>query len=62
MEEAGVGGLSMSEIARRLGMRQPSPDKYFPSLVAMVPAWCDDGRGAGGIAAPAAAQAPSRVR
>ena len=24
MEEVGVGGLSMSEIARRLGMRQPS--------------------------------------
>lgn len=32
MEEAGVGGLSMSEIARRLGMRQPSLYKYFPSL------------------------------
>ena len=31
MEEAGVGGLSMSEIARRLGMRQPSLYKYFPS-------------------------------
>jgi len=32
MEEAGVGGLSMSEIARRLGMRQPSLYKYFDSL------------------------------
>jgi len=32
MEEAGVGGLSMSEMARRLGMRQPSLYKYFPSL------------------------------
>jgi AcrR family transcriptional regulator len=32
MEEAGVGGLSMSEVARRLGMRQPSLYKYFPSL------------------------------
>jgi AcrR family transcriptional regulator len=32
MEQAGVGGLSMSEIARRLGMRQPSLYKYFPSL------------------------------
>src|SRR5262245_63493880 len=35
MEEAGVGGLSMSEIARRLGMRQPSLYKYFPSLHAV---------------------------
>jgi AcrR family transcriptional regulator len=32
MEEAGVGGLSMSEMARRLGMRQPSLYKYFGSL------------------------------
>jgi AcrR family transcriptional regulator len=32
MEEAGVGGLSMSEVARRIGMRQPSLYKYFPSL------------------------------
>jgi AcrR family transcriptional regulator len=32
MAESGVGGLSMSEIARRLGMRQPSLYKYFPSL------------------------------
>jgi AcrR family transcriptional regulator len=32
MAETGVGGLSMSEIARRLGMRQPSLYKYFPSL------------------------------
>jgi AcrR family transcriptional regulator len=32
MAEVGVGGLSMSEIARRLGMRQPSLYKYFPSL------------------------------
>ena len=31
MEELGVGGLSMSEIARRVGMRQPSLYKYFPS-------------------------------
>jgi AcrR family transcriptional regulator len=35
MEEAGAGGLSMSEIARRLGMRQPSLYKYFPSLHAV---------------------------
>jgi len=38
MEEAGVGGLSMSEIARQLGMRQPSLYKYFPSLHAVYDA------------------------
>src|SRR5688500_12342984 len=31
-EEAGDGGLSMSESARRLGMRQRSLYRYFPSL------------------------------
>ena len=38
MEEVGVGGLSMSEIARRLGMRQPSLYKYFSSLHAVYDA------------------------
>jgi AcrR family transcriptional regulator len=38
MEESGVGGLSMSEIARRLGMRQPSLYKYFSSLHAVYDA------------------------
>jgi AcrR family transcriptional regulator len=38
MEEAGVGGLSMSEVARRLGIRQPSLYKYFPSLHAVYDA------------------------
>jgi AcrR family transcriptional regulator len=38
MEEVGVGGLSMSEVARRLGMRQPSLYKYFPSLHAVYDA------------------------
>jgi AcrR family transcriptional regulator len=38
MTEAGVGGLSMSEIARRLGIRQPSLYKYFPSLHAVYDA------------------------
>jgi len=38
MEESGVGGLSMSEMARRLGMRQPSLYKYFPSLHAVYDA------------------------
>jgi AcrR family transcriptional regulator len=32
MAEVGVGGLSMSEVARRIGIRQPSLYKYFPSL------------------------------
>jgi AcrR family transcriptional regulator len=38
MTEVGVGGLSMSEIARRLGMRQPSLYKYFSSLHAVYDA------------------------
>ncbi len=38
MERAGVGGLSMSEVARQLGMRQPSLYKYFPSLHAVYDA------------------------
>src|SRR5215510_10896748 len=38
MGEVGVGGLSMSEIARRLGIRQPSLYKYFPSLHAVYDA------------------------
>lgn len=31
MIEHGVGGLTISEVARRLGMRAPSLYKYFPS-------------------------------
>ncbi|MGA5765635.1 TetR/AcrR family transcriptional regulator [Nonomuraea bangladeshensis] len=38
MESAGVAGVSMSEIARRLGMRQPSLYKYFSSLHAVYDA------------------------
>jgi AcrR family transcriptional regulator len=53
MEEAGVGGLSMSEIARRLGMRQPSLYKYFPSLHAVYDALF--ARGVAGSAAAARA-------
>lgn len=30
--EHGVGALTMSEMARRMGMRAPSLYKYFPSL------------------------------
>jgi AcrR family transcriptional regulator len=35
MTEGGVGGLSLSEVARRMGMRPPSLYKYFPSRLAV---------------------------
>lgn len=35
MSEEGVNGLSLSEVARRLGVRPPSIYKYFPSLMAI---------------------------
>lgn len=35
MTEHGAGGLSIMEIARRLGIRGPSLYKYFPSLAAV---------------------------
>jgi AcrR family transcriptional regulator len=54
MEEAGVGGLSMSEIARRLGMRQPSLYKYFPSLHAVYDALFARGLERSGAAVQAA--------
>ncbi len=38
MTESGVGGLTLSEVARRLGIRQPSLYKYFASLHAMYDA------------------------
>jgi AcrR family transcriptional regulator len=38
MGESGVGALSVSEVARRMGMRGPSLYKYFPSLHAMFDA------------------------
>lgn len=38
MAAHGVGGLTMSEIARRMGMRAPSLYKYFPSLHAVYDA------------------------
>ena len=55
MTEAGVGGLSMSEIARRLGMRQPSLYKYFPSLHAVYDAVFARGLERSGAAIRAAA-------
>src|SRR5215472_15131691 len=33
MTEVGVNGLSLAEIARRLGVQPPSLYKYFPSLI-----------------------------
>ena len=38
MTEQGVGALTISEVARRLGMRAPSLYKYFPSLHALYDA------------------------
>src|ERR1700753_4249825 len=35
MAEEGVNGLSLTEIARRLGVQPPSIYKYFPSLMAV---------------------------
>jgi AcrR family transcriptional regulator len=35
MADHGVAGLSLSEVARRMGMAQPSLYKYFPSLLAV---------------------------
>ncbi len=62
MEEAGVGGLSMSEIARRLGIRQPSLYKYFPSLHAVYDALFARGLAGTGAAIQAAvAEGPRGV-
>ena len=38
MTTAGVNGLSLSEVARRLGVQPPSLYKYFPSLAAVYDA------------------------
>jgi AcrR family transcriptional regulator len=35
MTEEGVNGLSLAEVARRLGVQPPSLYKYFPSLLAI---------------------------
>ena len=35
MTEEGVNGLSLAEVARRLGVQPPSIYKYFPSLMAI---------------------------
>jgi AcrR family transcriptional regulator len=38
MAEEGVNGLSVAEVARRLGVQSPSIYKYFPSLMAIYDA------------------------
>src|SRR5271155_39267 len=38
MTEEGVNGLSLTEVARRLGVQPPSLYKYFPSLMAVYDA------------------------
>jgi AcrR family transcriptional regulator len=38
MTEEGVNGLTVSEVARRLGVQPPSIYKYFPSLMALYDA------------------------
>src|SRR5689334_3560734 len=44
MDEVGVAGLSMSEVARRVGIRPPSLYKYFPSRLALFDALFGDGQ------------------
>lgn len=59
MREEGVNGLSLSEVARRLGVQPPSLYKYFPSLMAVYDALFERGQRANTdavLAAIAAAQ------
>jgi AcrR family transcriptional regulator len=44
MTEQGVNGLSLAEVARRLGVQPPSLYKYFPSLMAIYDALFLDGQ------------------
>jgi len=44
MTEEGVNGLSLSEVARRLGVRPPSIYKYVPSLMALYDALFERGQ------------------
>jgi AcrR family transcriptional regulator len=57
MTESGAGGLTLSEMARRMGMRQPSLYKYFASLHAVYDALFARGVTHSGEAALAAAEA-----
>ena len=56
MTELGVGGLSVSEVARRTGMRGPSLYKYFPSLHALYDALFARGLASQSAAVAAAAE------
>src|ERR1700690_2582133 len=44
MAEEGVNGLSLAEVARRLGVQPPSLYKYFPSLMAIYDAIFERGQ------------------
>src|SRR3954467_3973509 len=44
MTEEGVNGLSLSEVARRLGVKPPSIYKYFDSLLAIYDALFERGQ------------------
>jgi AcrR family transcriptional regulator len=44
MSEEGVNGLSLSEVARRLGVKPPSIYKYFDSLIAIYDALFERGQ------------------
>lgn len=44
MTEDGVNGLSLSEVARRLGVKPPSIYKYFDSLMAIYDALFEQGQ------------------
>ena len=44
MTKEGVNGLSLAEIARRLGVQPPSLYKYFPSLLAVYDALFERGQ------------------
>ena len=44
MSEEGVNGLSLSEVARRLGVKPPSIYKYFDSLMSIYNALFERGR------------------
>src|SRR5438093_2542756 len=43
MTEEGLNGLSLAEVARRLGVQPPSLYKYFPSLTAVYDALFERG-------------------
>ena len=60
MSEDGVTGLSLAEVARRLGVRPPSLYKYFPSLHAVYDALFLRGSHEHLADASAAAMAPNK--